>query len=157
MKGLNMLFQMRYGSLSSFKKWLRTVSKCRGTCRWSAQLKEPKINTFDVVLKVLNLFYFGKNMGQMLNLDHLETRKSTFKKICFSRPEKPQLEKGLFESKQNNTTLWVNKKQGVPEPYWLSLGHSSELSKLSYLIWKRDGWAICWFKNFEFCPTNWTD
>ena len=93
-------------------------------------------------------------MVQMLNLDHLETRKSTFKKMCWFRPEKPKLEKGLFESKQNNTTLWVNKKQGVPEPYWLSLGHSSELSKLSYLIWKRDGWDICWSKNFEFCPTN---
>ena len=56
-------------------------------------------------------------MGQCLNLDHLESRKSNFKKIGWTWPEKPKLEKGWFGSKQNNTTLRVGKKQGVAEPF----------------------------------------
>ena len=44
----------------------------------------------------------------------------------------------MFGTKQNNTTLRVGKKQGVAESFGLSLGHLSELSRLSYLIWKRD-------------------
>ena len=52
-------------------------------------------------------------------------------------------------SKQNNST-GVMRKQGVPEPLCTSLGCFSELGKLSYLIWKRRVWAICWSKNFEF-------
>ena len=50
-----MLFQMRYGSLPSFKKGLRTVSKCRGTWLRPAHLSKPQNNTnFDEVLSVLN-------------------------------------------------------------------------------------------------------
>ena len=50
-------------------------------------------------------------MGQLLNLEHLETAKSKFNKIGWSRPEKSKLEKGWFGSKPNNTTLRVGKKQ----------------------------------------------
>ena len=73
-------------------------------------------------------------MGQCLNLDHLESRKSNFKKIGWTWPEKPKLEKGWFGSKQDNTTLRVGKKQGVAEPFGLSLGHLLGLSRLSYII-----------------------
>ena len=56
-------------------------------------------------------------MDQYLNLGHLETAKSNFTKICWIRPEKLNIEKGWFGSKQNNTTLRVGKKQGVAEPF----------------------------------------
>ena len=52
-------------------------------------------------------------MDQLLNIDHLRTAKSKFKKIGRSRPEKSKLEKGWFGSKPNNTTLRVGKKQGL--------------------------------------------
>ena len=52
-------------------------------------------------------------MGQLLNIEHLETAKSKFKKIGRSRPEKSKLEKGWFGSKESNTTLWDGKKQGL--------------------------------------------
>ena len=64
----------------------------------------------------------------------METWKSNFKKFGWSRPEKPKLEKGWFGIKQNITTLRVGKKQGVAEPFGLSLGHLLELRRLSYLI-----------------------
>ena len=73
-------------------------------------------------------------MGQLLNLEHLETAKSKFNKIGWSRPEKSKLEKGWFGSKHSNTTLRVGKKHGVAEPFGLSLSHFLELSRLSYLI-----------------------
>ena len=95
-----------------------------------------------------------KIMVQLLNLDHLETTKWNYKKIGWPRPEKLKFEKGWFERKQNHTTLRVDKKQGVAEPFGLSLCHFLELSRLSYLIWKRDIWAICWWKDFEFFQTN---
>ena len=93
-------------------------------------------------------------MSQLLNLGHLETTKPNFKKFGWSRPEKHKLEKGWFGSNQSNSTLWVGHKQGVSEPFGLSLGHFSEFSKLSYLIWKRGDWAICWLKNIDNCTTN---
>ena len=34
-----------------------------------------------------------KNVGQMLNLGHVETSKSNFKKFCHPRPELFKLEK----------------------------------------------------------------
>ena len=73
-------------------------------------------------------------MGLLINLDHLEAKKSDFKKIGQLRPEKSKFEKGWFSSKENNTTLSVGKKQGVAEPFGMSLGHFLELSRLSYLI-----------------------
>ena len=73
-------------------------------------------------------------MGNLLNLNHLETARSNFKKDCWVRPEKPKLEKRWFGSKHNNATLRVGKKQGVAEHFGLSLGHFLGLSWLSYLI-----------------------
>ena len=73
-------------------------------------------------------------MGQLLNLDHFKTSRTKFKEIGWSRPEKPKLEKGWFGSKHNSTTLRVGKKHGVAEPFGLSLSHSLELNRLSYLI-----------------------
>ena len=93
-------------------------------------------------------------MGLLLNLEHLETAKWNFKKIGWPRPEKLKLEKGWFGRKQSKSTLRGGKKQGVAEPFGLPLGHFLELSRLSYLIWKRDIWAICWSKNFEFFQTS---
>ena len=61
-------------------------------------------------------------------------RKKNYQCNIQPRPEKLEFEKGWFESKQNHTTLRVDKKQGVAEPFGLSLGHFLELSKLSYLI-----------------------
>ena len=84
----------------------------------------------------------------------LGDNKMKFEKNCCSRPEKPKLEKGWFGSKQSNSTLWVGQTQRVPKPFGLSPSHFSELSKLWYLIWKRGVWAICWFKNLEFFPTD---
>ena len=71
-------------------------------------------------------------------------------KIDWPRPEKLKLENRWLESKHNNTTLRVCKKQGVAEPIGLSLGHFMELNNLSYLIWKRDVLAICWLEFFGF-------
>ena len=93
-------------------------------------------------------------MGQLLNLEHLETAQVIFKKIGWPRLEKSKLEKGWFGRKQSKSTLRVGMKQGVAEPFGLSLGHFLELSRLSYLIWKGDIWAICWSKNFEFFQPN---
>ena len=73
-------------------------------------------------------------MGQLLNLEHLETAQVIFKKIGGPRLEKSKLEKRWFGSKQDNSTLRVGKKHGVAEPFRLSLGHFLELSRLSYLI-----------------------
>ena len=39
-----------------------------------------------------------KILAQLLNLGHLETTKSIFKKFCHSRPEQSKLEKGEFGS-----------------------------------------------------------
>ena len=59
MKALNMLFQMRYGSLLSSKKWLRSVPKCRGHLVEASTLRKPKNNTkFDEVWNVLNQLCF---------------------------------------------------------------------------------------------------
>ena len=41
----------------------------------------------------------------MFNLGHLEAAKQNFKKIGRCRPEKPELEKGLFGSKHTTTVL----------------------------------------------------
>ena len=95
-----------------------------------------------------------KIMVQLLNLDHLETTKWNYKKIGWPRPEKLKFEKGWFESKQNHTTLRVDKKQGVAEPFGLSLGHFMELRRLSYLIWKRRFRAICWYIFLNFFQAN---
>ena len=35
-----------------------------------------------------------KILAQLLNLGHLETTKSNFRKFCHSRPEQSKLEKG---------------------------------------------------------------
>ena len=93
-------------------------------------------------------------MGQLLNLDHLDTAKWNFNEIGWPKPEKSKLEKGWFGSEENTSTLRVGKKQGVAEPFCLSLGHFLGLSWLLYLIWKRDIWAICWLKDFEFFQSN---
>ena len=70
-----------------------------------AALRKPQNNTkFDEVWNVLNQLYL-ENMGQLLNLEHLETAKSKFKKIGWTRPEKSKLEKGWFGSKESSTTL----------------------------------------------------
>ena len=39
-----------------------------------------------------------------------------------------------IDRKHNNTTLWVSKKQGVAEPFGMSLSNFLELSRNSYLI-----------------------
>ena len=70
----------------------------------------------------------------MLNLGYLETAKLNFMKIGWLRPDKSRLEKGWFCYVKNNTTLRVGKKQGVAEPFGLSLAYILELSRLSYLI-----------------------
>ena len=44
-------------------------------------------------------------MGQCINLDHLASKESNFKKIGWTWPEKPKLEKGWFGSKQNKGLL----------------------------------------------------
>ena len=93
-------------------------------------------------------------MCQLLNLGHFETSKSNFKKNCQSRIENIKLEKGWFGSRWSNFTLWDGQKVGAPEPFYLSLSHFSELSGLSYLIWKRGFRAICWSKIFEFFQPN---
>ena len=41
-------------------------------------------------MKAVTIF---KNVGQMLNLGHVETSKSNFKKFCHPRPEQLKLEK----------------------------------------------------------------
>ena len=93
-------------------------------------------------------------MCQVLNFGHLETTKSNYKKNCQSRIEKMKLEKGWFGSRWSNFTLWDGQKVGAPEPFYLSLSHFSELSGLSYLIWKRGFRAICWSKIFDFFQPN---
>ena len=40
-----------------------------------------------------------KNVGQVLNFGHLETRLSNFKKFCHPRPEQSKLEKEYFGRK----------------------------------------------------------
>ena len=151
MKALSMLFQMRYGSLLSSRKLQSTSPKCRGyLVEVGALKKATKWHKVWCGLKCTKSVIILKNMGQLLNLDHLEKAKWNYKKIGWPRPEKLKFEKGWFESKQNNTTLRAGKKQGVAEPCGLSLGHFMELSRLSYLIWKRYIWSICWLKNFEF-------
>ena len=40
-----------------------------------------------------------KNVGRVLNLGHLETRLSNFKKFCHPRPEQSKLEKEYFGRK----------------------------------------------------------
>ena len=79
-----------------------------------------------------------ENVVKLLNLDHLKTAKSNFKKTGWPRPEKSKVEKWWFGTKQDTITLRDGKKQEVAEPFELSLGHFLELSWLSYLIWKRD-------------------
>ena len=155
MKALNMLFQMRYGSLLSSRRLQSTIQKCRGPLVEASPT--PKATKWPKVwcgLKCIKSDIFKENVAQYLNLGHLETAKPFFKKIGWFRPEKSKLEKGWFGSKQDNSTLRVGKKHGVAEPFRLSLGHFWELSKLSYLIWKKDIWTICWFKIFEFFQTN---
>ena len=44
-------------------------------------------------------------LAQFLNLGHLETTKSNFKKILHSRPEQSKLEKGWFGSTLKSFTL----------------------------------------------------
>ena len=155
MKALSMLFQMRYGSLLSSRKLQSTSPKCRGyLVEVGALKKATKWHKVWCGLKCTKSVIILKNMCQLLNLDHLETAKWNYKKIGWSRPEKFKFEKGWFESKQNNTTLRAGKKQGVAEPFGLSLGHFLELSRLSYLIWKRDIWAICRLNNLIFFQTN---
>ena len=46
-----------------------------------------------------------KNMVQLLNIGHLETSKSNFKKFSQSRPEKSKLEKVKFRGKKRSFTL----------------------------------------------------
>ena len=151
MKVLNMLSQMRYDNLFCSKKWLSTIPKCRGyLVEVGALQKATKWHKVWCGLKCTKSVIILKNMGQLLNLDHLETTKWNYKKIGWPRPEKLKFEKGWFESKQNHTTLRVDKKQGVAEPFGLSLGHFMELRWQSYLFWKRDIWAIRWLKIFEF-------
>ena len=41
-------------------------------------------------MKSITIF---KNVGQMLNLGHLKTSQSNFKKFCHPRPEQSKLEK----------------------------------------------------------------
>ena len=155
MKALSLLFQMRYGSLLSSKKWLSTIPKCRGyLVEVGALQKATKWHKVWCGLKCTKSVIILKNMGQLLNLDHLETTKWNYKKIGWPRPEKLKFEKGWFERKQNHTTLRVDKKQGVAEPFGLSLGHFMELSRLSYLIWKRRFRAICWYIFLNFFQAN---
>ena len=155
MKALNMLFQMRYGSLLSSKRLQSTIQKCRGPLVETGQTqKATKWHKFWCDLKCIKSDIFKENVGQLLNLGHFETTKWKLRKIGWSRPEKSKLKKGWFGRKQNNTTLRVGKKQGVAEPFGLSLGHFLGLSWLLYLIWKRDIWAICWLKDFEFFQLN---
>ena len=46
-----------------------------------------------------------KNVGRVLNLGHLETRLSNFKKFCHPRPEQSKLEKMWFSSRLRSFTL----------------------------------------------------
>ena len=155
MKALSMLFQMRYGSLLFSRKLQSTTPKCRGPLvEVGALQKATKWHKVWCRLKCTKSVIILKNMCQLLNLDHLETAKWNYKKIGWPRPEKLKFEKGWFESKQNNTTLRVGKKQGVAEPFGLSLGHFMELSRLSYLIWKRRFRAICWYIFLNFFQAN---
>ena len=150
-----MLFQMRYGSLLSSRRLQSTIQKCRGHLVEASPT--PKATKWPKVwcgLKCIKSDILKENVAQYLNLGHLETAKPIFKKIGWFRLEKSKLEKGWFGSKQDNSTLRVGKKHGVAEPFRLSLGHFLELSRLSYLIWKGDIWAICWSKNFEFFQPN---
>ena len=95
MKALNMLFQMRYGSLLSSRRLQSTIQKCRGHLVEAGTLqKATKYHKVWCDLKYTKSVKISKNMGQFLNLDHLEMSKSNFKKFCHSRPEQSKLEKG---------------------------------------------------------------
>ena len=73
--------------------------------------------------KLIKSVIFLENTGLLSNLGLLETTKSNVKKVFWFRPDKSELEKGEIGREQNNTALRVGKKQGVPEPFKLSLGH----------------------------------
>ena len=114
LKALNMPSQMRHGSLLSSWKWQSINPKCRGPMvEASPTQKATKWHKVWWGLKGIKSDIFKENEVQKLNLGHFETTKWKTQKIGWSRPEKSKLEKGWFGSKQSNTTLRVDKKQGL--------------------------------------------
>ena len=129
-------------------KMLRSCGRGRSH---SERLKTTQSLTWSKIYKI-NLF--SRKCVSGVKFRAFGDYKSNFKKIGWTSPEKPKSEKGWFGSKHNNSTLRVVQKEGLAEPFALSFYHVFGLRRLSYLILKRNVWAICWLKNLDYYPTD---
>ena len=98
--------------------------------------------------------YFSRNFVSVVKFRLFGVTMTNFKKIGWTSPEKPKFKIGWLRGKHHNSTLWDGQKDGLPEPFCLSLHHFSGLRRLPYLIWKKNSRAICWLKDLEYLPTD---
>ena len=92
-------------------------------------------------------------LGQLLNLVYHEILKPISRKYLEYGKRNFSWKKGGLGVSMTTVHCEISQKEGLAKPFCLSLGFL-ELSRLSYLLWKRDIWAICSLKNLKYFLTD---